>query len=218
MLFCSQSSRTPTGQSISFENPSSAADGPLKWNRSQRLPFDVSKMESSATASSMTERTSTSSSDNGAGARPTRRASALRRSSCTRSVTTSSALELMDAEICVNHVLVNAERERMTNLLRPLRRNEELDELARVHAEAMAKDSKTYHSDAEQLVSQMKTRPACRLGENVARGASIEYIHYKMTNRKSDFANMMDWRYSEMGMATAIGADGKIYLCQLYRG
>lgn len=207
MLFARRN--RPGGQSICFESGSS--DGTVAWSKSQKLPFDVCKME-------MTDKTLTSSTASSNGGPTTRRASALRRSSCTRSVTTSCAMDLSDADICVNHVLVNAERERVSSFLRPLRRNEELDELARKHAEAMAKECKTYHSDAQQLISKMKIRPSQRLGENVARGATVEYAHYKMTHRKSDFANMMDWRYSEMGMATAAGADGKIYMCQLYRG
>lgn len=207
MLFSRR--KTLAGQSICFE---AREDGSkLDWEKSQKLPFDISKMD-------LTDKTLSASVSSGTGSSQPRRASTMRRSSCTRSVHTSCAMELMDAEICVNHVLVNAERERVSVYLKPLRRNEELDELAREHAEAMAKACKTYHSEASQMVSQMEHRPAARLGENVARGASMEYIHHKMSQRKSDYANMMDWRYSEMGMATATGADGKIYLCQLYRG
>ncbi|CAB9528912.1 expressed unknown protein [Seminavis robusta] len=200
---------------VSFEKPTEddedVAQQP-EWKMSGGLGFgkadDMPSLSDSSTASSTSNRRSSAV-----------RTSALRRSSCTRSVTShSQALDMVDADICSDHVLVNAERERLSACLRPLKRSEDLDELAREHAEAMAKELETFHSEASDTVSKLKETSFEVLGENVARGDSIEYIHMKMANRKPDFANMMNFRFTEMGMGTACGSDGKIYLCQLYRG
>jgi uncharacterized protein YkwD len=114
-----------------------------------------------------------------------------------------------------NHVMVNRERTKRTIAL--LVRMPELDEIAREHAKAMAKENKKFHSDPSSLKMKL-SQPARRLGENVAKGDTIRDIHREMMTISSDSNNIIDSRYSHFGMATAKASDGELYVCQIFRG
>ncbi|CAB9528914.1 expressed unknown protein [Seminavis robusta] len=124
----------------------------------------------------------------------------------------------MFSDICSNHALVNAERQWADASLHTLKRSHELDELARWHAESMAKDACTYHADPNVLCSKLAHLPQVRLGENVAKGKSVRVLHSTMKKHAANYANMMDSRFTELGMATARCANGDWYLCQIFRG
>lgn len=119
---------------------------------------------------------------------------------------------------CSNHIMVNDERvKRMTA---PLSRLRELDDLARYHAEAMAKSQRLFHSDPT-TITYVFQRPFRRMGENVACGANIREIHTNMMEKQehcSDKYNILHRCYTHMGMGTAKGEDGQLYLCQIFRG
>jgi len=115
-----------------------------------------------------------------------------------------------------NHVLVN--KERVKRRIPPLMRRTQLDELAREHAETMAAEDALYHSDPNTLVQKIG-RPSRRLGENVMYGDSIREMHRIMLESAgADKNNMLDRRYLTMGMGTARGQDGGLYMCQIFRG
>lgn len=114
-----------------------------------------------------------------------------------------------------NHVMVNRERSERTIAL--LVRMPELDEIAREHAEAMAKENRKFHSDPTSLKMKL-SQPARRLGENVAKGGTIREIHRKMMTISSDAYNILNSCYSHFGMATAKASDGELYICQIFRG
>ena len=114
-----------------------------------------------------------------------------------------------------NHIMVNQERTKRVTA--PLTRLKELDSIAREHADAMAASHKLFHSDPAAL-PQKFNRPSRRMGENVAVGATIKDIHKKMMATPSDKHNILHRRYTHMGMATAKGSDGQLYLCQVFRG
>lgn len=114
-----------------------------------------------------------------------------------------------------NHVLVNQERTKRT--VAPLVRLRELDEIAREQADAMAKENKMFHSSPDYL-SMRFGRPARRLGENVAKGGTIRALHKAMMENRADRNNLLDRRYTHMGMATARAKDGELYICQIFRG
>jgi uncharacterized protein YkwD len=114
-----------------------------------------------------------------------------------------------------NHILVN--KERIKRLMPPLIRRSKLDELAREHAMAMAAKDALLHSDPDALMQKVG-RPSRRLGENVAYGRSIREIHTMMMKEKgSDKNNLLDRRFLTMGMGTARGPDGGLYMCQIFR-
>lgn len=114
-----------------------------------------------------------------------------------------------------NHVMVN--KERTERMIAPLTRLSELDAIARAHAEAMAAQGRLFHSNPHQVQSEFHHEMR-RLGENVARGCCIREIHAAMMKNRSDKNNILDRRYTNMGMATATGEDGMLYLCQVFRG
>ena len=115
-----------------------------------------------------------------------------------------------------NHVMVNKERVRLR--IPPLMRRVELDKLAREHAETIAAKDALYHSNPSELVKKIG-RPSRRLGENVSYGDSIREMHkIMMETSGSDKNNILDRRYLTMGMGTARGPDGGLYMCQIFRG
>ena len=115
-----------------------------------------------------------------------------------------------------NHVLVNQERTRRT--MKPLIRMVELDRLARIHAEQIAEEEDLRHVDADALRLALKDIPYRRLGENVARGSNVRAIHSDMMSTLSNKNNIVDRRFTHMGMGTAVGKNGELYLCQIFRG
>lgn len=115
-----------------------------------------------------------------------------------------------------NHVLVNQERTKRT--MAPLIRMVELDELARIHAEQIAEEGELRHVEADALQFALQNIHHRRLGENVARGDSIRSIHTDMMSTLSNRNNIVDRRFTHMGMGTAVGKDGELYLCQIFRG
>ena len=120
-----------------------------------------------------------------------------------------------------NHVMVNRARERQA--VPPLNRSSDLDALARAHAETMAAaqrdcgEGRAFHADPTEIQAKLK-KPSRRIGSNVAIGESVRHIHQEMMHKKGDYNNIFDRRYTEVGMGTAVGSDGKIYLCQIFRG
>ena len=117
-----------------------------------------------------------------------------------------------------NHVLIN--RERILAGLPPLKRSVRLDDLARAHAQVMA-DNTTVQPSVPNIERLQEKLKAPRVGENTLRGASIRSIHQEMmTNPENPYCrgNLLAANFTEFGMGTAVGADGKLYLCQLFSG
>jgi hypothetical protein len=112
------------------------------------------------------------------------------------------------------HVLVN--KERVKRNIPALIRQIELDSIARECAIAMASEGIVRHSHAGDI--QVKIQPCRRFGENIARGKSVRGIHLQMLNDDANRNNIIDRRYAFMGMGTARGNDGSLYLCQIFKG
>jgi len=118
--------------------------------------------------------------------------------------------------ICSNHVKVNTER--IDKLIQPLVRLKVLDEIAKEHAAAMAQGGELRHMDPDDIARGIN-RPSNRLGENVARGGTVHEIHeFMMTKSLADKNNVLDRRFTSFGIGTFRGADGFVYLCQVFRG
>lgn len=110
-------------------------------------------------------------------------------------------------------ILVNQERGR--RVVAPLTRSNELDEMARAHAQKMAAAGHRLHSDPEV----MHVPDSTIVGENVAKGSTPKEIHKNMMQTASDRNNILDRRYSRMGMGTARSpSDGLLYVCLLFCG
>jgi hypothetical protein len=117
-----------------------------------------------------------------------------------------------------NIILVN--KARCLRNTPALSRDMELDGIARAHAEIMAMTGIAAHSDPSTLRSKL-SGPCRRIGENVAKGNSIKDIHTEIMEspkREADRNNLLDRRYTCMGIGTSKGHDGTLYMCQLFKG
>lgn len=114
-----------------------------------------------------------------------------------------------------NHVMVNQERTKW--IIAPLTRLSELDDIARDHAKLMAIEQNLHHVAVSEIQSRFD-RNCRRLGQNVSVGCTIRDIHQEQMKTTSDRNNILDRRYTHMGMGTARGVDGNLYLCQIFRG
>ena len=130
-----------------------------------------------------------------------------------------------------NHIMVNTDR--IQRIVQPLVRMKELDELATQHAKEMATNGELYQPKLKYLHdtilnngrsggnnSDNHQRIINRLGSNVACGESLLSMHQMMmTVSVADRNNILDRRFTGMGMGTAKSpTDGKLYLCQIFRG
>lgn len=95
----------------------------------------------------------------------------------------------------------------------PLKRSKFLEHLAGVQVRSMATKGVVQHSAKTIQELQEMLQSKC-VGENVQSGTSMATMHAVMSpvllqNVLGDF--------QEYGVATAKGADGKMYMCQLFR-
>jgi uncharacterized protein YkwD len=100
-----------------------------------------------------------------------------------------------------------------------LRRDRDLDAVARAHAVAMAELGRAVHDAGDGT-------PASRLeladvsfrhvGENVARAPSVARLHDALWQSPSHRENMLDPSFRRVGIGLARGADGTLYGVQLF--
>ena len=82
----------------------------------------------------------------------------------------------------------------------------------------MANNGRVSHSDPKMALAKLPTQPSRRFGEIVIAGDSALGMHMKILEDMTNYTNMVDGRYTEIGMGRARGSDGQYYLCQIYRG
>jgi hypothetical protein len=121
------------------------------------------------------------------------------------------------SEFSCCHMLVN--RERIVRDLPVLKRSIFLDDLARLHARNMADAQIVRHSvdSTEALQSILKSE---MVGEDVKRGISTREMHRRTMDAplsNPSRRNNLSKHFTEIGVGTAKGEDGKLYLCQLFR-
>jgi len=110
--------------------------------------------------------------------------------------------------------LINSERhfngvERLVECL-------DLAHLAQHHAQWMADNMTLQHSsDLAILLSRSCSN---RMGQNVEYGRSAEEAHSYLMKSAGSASRILDSGYSEIGVGTARGGDGLVYVCQVYRG
>jgi len=113
--------------------------------------------------------------------------------------------------------LVNQERARRH--LKPFRQSMSLNQLAAQHATAMCQSGTVFHSVAsiEELMFML---PSTAVAENIQRGDCVAQMHRETMHHKYSInqSNLLSPYFSEFGSAVAMGRDGKLYSCQLFRG
>ena len=82
-----------------------------------------------------------------------------------------------------------------------------------MHAAEMAARCRVEHSANDVQELQARLHSKC-VGENVQCGASVKAMHDAQSEvlRRNILGN-----FSQFGVGTAQGTDGKIYMCQLFR-
>ena len=117
------------------------------------------------------------------------------------------------------HTLIN--KERMKHGRRRLTRSIYLDKLCQGHAQRMAASTGTelMHSvnSTDELRELVNSNDA---GENIQRGPSVEAMHLEAMSfsHRSAYKNIIGEKFTQFGIGTALGKDGKLYMAQLFRG
>mmetsp|Transcript_1031 Transcript_1031/g.1614 ORF Transcript_1031/g.1614 Transcript_1031/m.1614 type:complete len:217 (+) Transcript_1031:106-756(+) len=135
----------------------------------------------------------------------------------------AKALPLSTGRFGNNHVLIN--KERVKRNIRPLIRDQALDSIALAHAKEMAAANKLLHSEADVTIAEiLRTSNPCRvIGENVTKQGGTRYLtrtaHNKLfANSSADRKNMLDERYTSLGVGSQVSDTGVVYICQIYKG
>lgn len=109
-------------------------------------------------------------------------------------------------------------QERAANGLPPLTESTSLAYLANNHAKLMARRGKVGHSVScvQDLQANLHSE---HVGENVQRGDFFVEMHNNTMSADDSISrqNILSEQFNEVGCAVAMGLDGKVYLCQLFR-
>lgn len=85
--------------------------------------------------------------------------------------------------------------------------------LARRHSAAMAAQGTIFHNS--NLGSDVDNWRA--VGENVGMGGSASSIHNAFMNSTKHRANILDGDFTEVGIGTAVGKDGVLFVTEVFR-
>jgi hypothetical protein len=110
---------------------------------------------------------------------------------------------------------------RRSESLAPLRRDRELDELAREHAAKMRDRGLIAHDLGDgDVVTRLEAAgiTASVVGENVARARSVALAHRALHESPSHRLNLLHARYTHVGIGVAKDPAGVVYACQIFAG
>lgn len=127
----------------------------------------------------------------------------------------SRKLPKNSGEYASNHVMINSARRK--HYIPPVKRMNDMDELAREQARLMAKKGQLFHAETAYVQERLGRVFGRRIGENATKGSDLEAIHKAMMESPADRNNILDRRFTCMGVGTAKSSDGYLYLCQLFR-
>ncbi|MBW3668517.1 MAG: CAP domain-containing protein [Actinobacteria bacterium] len=82
------------------------------------------------------------------------------------------------------------------------------------HSEAMAAAGTIWHNDAYFTAANKKRLDAVLLGENVARNPDIDDAHRRLMNSPGHRANLLDSRFTVVGLAVYRSSTGSLYVTQ----
>ena len=106
---------------------------------------------------------------------------------------------------------------RLANGLSELTRSQELDHIARHHAERMALRENIFHSCGSVKTLKLYLKSSF-VGENIQRGKLVRDIHDKMMSCLDQRQNVLSPDFTELGSGMSRGADGMLYMVQHFRG
>lgn len=103
-----------------------------------------------------------------------------------------------------------ANHERASRGIHTLGNDADLNATAQAWAEHMASVNRLYHS-------QLRVPPgSTRVAENVAYGSSVDQIHQALMNSPGHRNNILDGRMTRVGIGSAVGSNGRIWIVQLF--
>lgn len=110
--------------------------------------------------------------------------------------------------------LVNVERE--ARGISPLEPNGQLSTLARSYSRRMAATGKVNHRLDRPLEERIQEvmPDTCRFGENVSKHTSIDYSLGDLMTSEGHRKNLLDPRYTTIGIGITRGEDGFLYITQ----
>lgn len=115
------------------------------------------------------------------------------------------------------YAMVNAARH--SEAKKPLMRDSVLDELALRHSEAMQKVRVVGHDVGDGGPGQRLADAgfsATHTGENVAGAATVVRAHRALWLSPSHRGNLLDGRFTRVGIGVARGEDGRVWVTQLF--
>jgi uncharacterized protein YkwD len=113
--------------------------------------------------------------------------------------------------------MVNAARR--AEGLSPVRADPALMELATRHASAMRDAQRLAHDIGQGTPDQRAERAGLvpkALGENVAHAMDVRGAHRTLWASPSHRGNLLDPRFDSVGIGTAIGEDGTLWVCEVF--
>lgn len=110
--------------------------------------------------------------------------------------------------------LLNAERQSRGLVAFALR--EDVSVQSRRHSETMAAGGTIWHNDGFFTVANKKRLGAVLLGENVARNVDIDDAHRRLMNSPGHRANVLDRRFTVIGLGVYRSATGSLYVTESF--
>ena len=100
----------------------------------------------------------------------------------------------------------------------PLQRDQQLETLAREHAEAMRRARRTAHDTGDGDLNQRLERAGLALsaGENVAHAGSAVLAQRALWASPSHRENLLFPGFDTIGIGVALDNDGTLWVCQVF--
>ena len=99
--------------------------------------------------------------------------------------------------------------------LAPLSRNAQLDAYAASWARDLAASGKLSHSSSPEAAIADGWNAA---GENVGVGSTVASVHDALVSSAGHYANLARPTYSAIGLAVAVDAGGRLWVCEVFAG
>lgn len=114
----------------------------------------------------------------------------------------------------VSRILVLMNNERRSRGLPQFTQRGDVSAISRGHSQAMAAAGTIYHNDAYFVPATKRGLDAALLGENVARNVDIDDAHRRLMNSPGHRANLLDARFTVVGLGVYRSSAGSLYVTQ----
>ena len=138
------------------------------------------------------------------------------------SIVLAAAMALGAIAFTATDALASSEESRFTSLtnhertsrgLHALVTKSDLVAVARRHSQQMVERGYIYHN--ENLPNEVGGNWRM-LGENVGRGGSVDAIHQALMDSAPHRHNILESRFNQVGIGTAIAKDGRVYVTEVF--